>query len=162
LSRQELRRREAEIIAFSEIGDFIDAPVRTYSSGMYVRLAFSVAVNVDPEILIIDEVLAVGDAHFAHKCKAKLDEFKRKAAVDLVVRDRSGKEQLSLTAGEPFSVDIHYRAQAPTDRVVFGVSLLTGDGQWLFGTNTRAEGQRLPTLSGTGHVRCEFPRNSMI
>ncbi len=79
LSRREIKRREAEIIEFSGISDFIDAPVRTYSSGMYMRLAFSVAVNVAPEILIIDEVLAVGDEEFQHKCKAKLDEFKQRA-----------------------------------------------------------------------------------
>lgn len=88
LTRSEIRAREKQIIEFSEIGEFIDAPVRTYSSGMYMRLAFSIAVNVEPEILIIDEVLAVGDQHFQYKSKAKLDEFKRKdVAIILVTHD---------------------------------------------------------------------------
>jgi lipopolysaccharide transport system ATP-binding protein len=94
LTKRELRAREKEIIAFSELEEFIDAPVRTYSSGMYMRLAFSIAVNVDPEILIIDEVLAVGDEHFQHKSKAKLDEFKkRNVAIVLVTHDLGTVEQ---------------------------------------------------------------------
>lgn len=65
-----------QIIDFSELGDFIDVPVRTYSSGMYMRLAFSIAVNVQAEILLIDEILAVGDAHFQDKCLKKMKELK--------------------------------------------------------------------------------------
>jgi len=66
-----------KIIDFSELGDFIDVPVRTYSSGMYMRLAFSIAVNVQAEILLIDEILAVGDAHFQDKCLKKMKELKK-------------------------------------------------------------------------------------
>ena len=65
------------IIEFSGIGEFANQPVRTYSSGMYMRLAFSVAVNVDPEVLVVDEILAVGDFEFSRKCFARMDEFKR-------------------------------------------------------------------------------------
>lgn len=65
-----------KIIGFSELGDFIETPVRTYSSGMYMRLAFSIAVNVQAEILLIDEILAVGDAHFQNKCLEKMKELK--------------------------------------------------------------------------------------
>ena len=76
LSKQEIEKRIEEVIAFSELGDYIDSPIRTYSSGMYMRLAFSVAINVDAEILLIDEILAVGDQHFQDKCFAKLRELK--------------------------------------------------------------------------------------
>jgi|AntAceMinimDraft_8_1070364.scaffolds.fasta_scaffold00833_11 ABC-type polysaccharide/polyol phosphate transport system ATPase subunit len=71
----EIKEKMFEIIEFSEIGEFIDQPVKTYSSGMYVRLAFAVAVTLDPDILLIDEVLAVGDAYFQHKCTRKIREF---------------------------------------------------------------------------------------
>lgn len=76
LTKTEIEKRIDEIIEFSELGSFIDNPVRTYSSGMYMRLAFSVAINVDAEILLIDEILAVGDQHFQDKCFAKLKELR--------------------------------------------------------------------------------------
>lgn len=76
LTRGEIDKRLQEIIDFSELHDFIDNPVRTYSSGQYMRLAFSIAINVDAEILLIDEILAVGDQHFQDKCFAKLKELR--------------------------------------------------------------------------------------
>lgn len=76
LTQEEIERRMDDIINFSELGRFIDEPIRTYSSGMYMRLAFSIAINVDAEILLIDEILAVGDQHFQEKCYAKLRELK--------------------------------------------------------------------------------------
>src|SRR5216683_3234480 len=85
MSRAEVRARMPEIIAFSELGEFIDEPVRTYSSGMYMRLAFSVATHVDPDILIIDEILAVGDEHFFRKSRAKMEEFKRSGKTIVLV-----------------------------------------------------------------------------
>ena len=75
LTKKEIDDRLQSIIEFSELGDFIDSPVRTYSSGMYMRLAFAVAINVDADILLIDEILAVGDQHFQDKCFAKLKEL---------------------------------------------------------------------------------------
>ena len=76
LSKKEIDKRIEDIIEFSELKDFIDNPVRTYSSGMYMRLAFSIAINVDADILLIDEILAVGDQHFQEKCFEKLKELK--------------------------------------------------------------------------------------
>ena len=76
LTRKEIDERLNQIIEFSELGTFIDNPVRTYSSGMYMRLAFSVAINVDAEILLIDEILSVGDEHFQEKCFKKIEELK--------------------------------------------------------------------------------------
>ena len=78
LDRQEVRRREEGIIAFSELSDFIDQPVKTYSSGMFVRLAFSVSTSFDPDILIIDEVLTVGDQIFQKKCTDRILSFKKR------------------------------------------------------------------------------------
>ncbi|MDX1583352.1 MAG: ABC transporter ATP-binding protein [Thermoanaerobaculia bacterium] len=78
LSSSEVKRRLPEIFEFSELDSFLDQPVKTYSSGMYMRLAFSVAVNVDPDILVIDEALAVGDGHFQKKCIDRIREFQRK------------------------------------------------------------------------------------
>ncbi len=78
LTKSQIDKRINKIIAFSELGDFIDSPVRTYSSGMYMRLAFSVAINVDAEILLIDEILAVGDKRFQEKCLNKMLELKEK------------------------------------------------------------------------------------
>lgn len=75
LTRKEIDKRLNDIIEFSELQDFIDNPVRTYSSGQYMRLAFSIAINVDAEILLIDEILAVGDQHFQDKCFNKLQEL---------------------------------------------------------------------------------------
>ena len=76
LTKAEIEKRVDDIIEFSELGEFIDNPVRTYSSGMYMRLAFSIAINVDAEILLIDEILAVGDQHFQDKCFDKLKELR--------------------------------------------------------------------------------------
>ncbi len=77
LSKKELTEKFDEIVEFSELEDFIDAPVKTYSSGMYMRLAFSVAINVNPDILLIDEVLAVGDSSFTSKCLERIKQLKQ-------------------------------------------------------------------------------------
>ena len=76
LTKEQIDARIDDIIEFSELGDFIDNPVRTYSSGMYMRLAFSVAINVDAEILLVDEILSVGDQHFQEKCLNKMKELR--------------------------------------------------------------------------------------
>ena len=76
MTKKEIDDRLEDIIEFSELQNFIDNPVRTYSSGMYMRLAFSVAINVDADILLIDEILSVGDEHFQNKCFDKMLELK--------------------------------------------------------------------------------------
>lgn len=85
LSRRETRERLADIIAFSELGDFIDNPVRNYSSGMYMRLGFSVAVHVDPHVLLIDEVLAVGDLAFQGKCLDRIQKMQHEGRTIILV-----------------------------------------------------------------------------
>lgn len=85
LSRKEIDRRAGEMIAFSELEEFIDNPVRTYSSGMYMRLAFAVAIHVDADILLIDEILAVGDASFQSKCFRRLREIKQEGTTIVLV-----------------------------------------------------------------------------
>ena len=90
LSKREIARRFDEIVEFAELKDFIDAPVKTYSSGMYMRLGFAVAIHVDPEVLLVDEVLAVGDEGFTHKCLDKFAEFKRRGKTILLVTHALG------------------------------------------------------------------------
>jgi lipopolysaccharide transport system ATP-binding protein len=85
LSRAEIDKKIGEIQSFAELGDFFDRPVKIYSSGMYVRLAFSFAVSVDPDVLIIDEALSVGDAYFQQKCLIKVREYKEKGTTILFV-----------------------------------------------------------------------------
>jgi ABC-type polysaccharide/polyol phosphate transport system ATPase subunit len=85
LTKREIAERFDEIVSFAELEPFIDAPVKTYSSGMYMRLGFAVAINVDPDVLLVDEVLAVGDEAFTHKCLDKFAEFRRRGRTVLLV-----------------------------------------------------------------------------
>src|SRR5574344_923162 len=85
LTRKEIESRIEDIIEFSELREFIDNPVRTYSSGMYMRLAFSVAINVNAEILLIDEILSVGDQHFQEKCFEKMKQLKDEGKTMVIV-----------------------------------------------------------------------------
>lgn len=91
LTRKEIEQRLDEIIDFSELGKYIDNPVRTYSSGMYMRLAFSVAINVNADILLIDEILAVGDANFQNKCFNKMLEIKKAGTTIVLVSHSLGQ-----------------------------------------------------------------------
>jgi len=85
LTKKEITKKFAEIVRFAELEDFIEAPVKTYSSGMYMRLGFSIAINVNPEVLLVDEVLAVGDAAFVPKCLDRIDDFRRRKKTILFV-----------------------------------------------------------------------------
>ncbi len=106
LTKREIHERFDEIVDFAELREFIDAPVKTYSSGMYMRLGFAVAIHVDPDVLLVDEVLAVGDEGFTHKCLDKFGEFRRRGKTILLVThslnlvERFCDEAVWLDAGE--------------------------------------------------------------
>lgn len=129
LNHAEIERRLDDIIAFSELEEFIDNPVRTYSSGMYMRLAFAVAINVDADILLIDEILAVGDVSFQTKCFEKLKEIKRNGTTIVIVShvmsqieqicDRAIwiEEGLLMEDGKPRDVGQHYLASMEDKRL---------------------------------------------
>ena len=89
-SRQEMERRMDDILRFADIGDFVNQPVKTYSSGMFVRLAFALAINVDPEILIVDEALSVGDVFFQAKCYRRMEEMMKNGTTILMVSHDMG------------------------------------------------------------------------
>jgi lipopolysaccharide transport system ATP-binding protein len=181
LSRQEIDKALPSIEAFAEIGEFIERPVKEYSSGMYVRLAFSTAIHVDPEILIVDEALAVGDAVFANRCVRKFQELReRKITVLFVSHDLGLVKQLSDRAilllhgrieaqGTPKDVINRYiglvlERQEPTikkDERVRG-SFRHGDGaSEILGVQIlNARGEALALVSSgepvTVRVRCRF------
>lgn len=98
MSRNEVKDRMPAIIEFAELGDFIDEPVRTYSSGMFMRLAFAVATHVDPDVLIIDEILSVGDEHFSRKSQAKMNEFRQNGKTIVLVTHDLGTVQSWCTS----------------------------------------------------------------
>ena len=111
LSRRQISDRFDEIVEFAELEDFIEAPVKTYSSGMYVRLGFAVAIHVNPDILLVDEVLAVGDEGFSLKCLDKFAEFKRRGKTILLVThglsmiERFCDQAVWLEAGQNRTID---------------------------------------------------------
>src|SRR5437762_7190252 len=117
LTKQEIQSRFDDIVDFAELREFIDAPVKTYSSGMYMRLGFAVAIHVDPDVLLVDEVLAVGDEGFTHKCLDKFSEFHRRGKTVLIVThslnliERLCDDAVWLDAGEK-------RAEGDPKRVV--------------------------------------------
>lgn len=90
LSRRAISEQMDEIVRFAELEDVIDEPVRTYSTGMWMRLAFSIATSVDPDILLLDEVMAVGDASFAEKCRARMERFKDRGKSILIASHDMG------------------------------------------------------------------------
>ena len=120
LTKKEIDARIKDIVDFSELAEFIDNPVRTYSSGMYMRLAFSVAINVDADVLLIDEILAVGDANFQTKCFNKLKEIKAQGTTIVIVSHALGQieqicdraiwihEGLIKAEGPPKEIDLEY------------------------------------------------------
>src|SRR5258706_5654005 len=146
LSKREVARRFDEIVEFAELKDFIDAPVKTYSSGMYMRLGFAVAIHVDPDVLLVDEVLAVGDEGFTNKCLDKFSEFKRGGRPILLVTHSLGlverfcDEALWLDGGK-------VRGEGDPRRVVgaYLTDVERSEEKQLVATEARTE-QEAPTL----------------
>lgn len=227
--RTEIQRRLDEIIAFAELERFVDVPVKHYSSGMYVRLGFSVAVHTAPEILLVDEVLAVGDQVFQQKCLKRISELRRDGVTIVLVShglesirslceraiwlqdggvqadgssaevvdqylaysnrhyyqqelagrsdakgldvrtvggNRWGTFQAEITSlrfldadgnpcwefetGQPFTVEIRYRAHEPIRRPAFGVAIYREDGVHISGTNTSVDHFAIEAIEGDG------------
>ncbi len=149
-SRKETERVLPDIIGFAELGDFLDAAVKTYSSGMYTRLAFAVAAFVDPDVLLIDEILAVGDEYFQRKCFAKLNEFRARRKTicfvshDLAAVQRLCRRGLLLSNGE-------VRAEGDIKRVVEAYAELVEAQEQHLIAGAAPRGDRW----GTGEVRIE-------
>ncbi len=125
LSRTEIRERFDDIVAFAGLAEFIDNPVKTYSSGMYMRLGFAIAVTVDPDILLIDEVLAVGDEAFQHKCVGRIQEFKANGkTIVFVSHDLGSIERLCDEAAwlHRGRVEAHGGAREVIDRYLYHVA----------------------------------------
>src|SRR6266853_1553297 len=151
LSKREIQARFDEIVDFAELREFIDAPVKTYSSGMYMRLGFAVAINVDPDVLLVDEVLAVGDEGFTHKCLDKFGEFRRRGKTILLVThslnlvERFCDDAVWLDAGQK-------RAEGDPKRVVGAYLTKVGEGEdaLLAATTARAVGTAQPPAEADG------------
>ncbi len=216
IPREDVRRRFDAIVEFAGLREFIDQPVRHYSSGMYVRLGFAVAVELDPDILLIDEVLAVGDVNFQLKCLGRIREFQRRgktllfvshalqtveefcdeaflihrgelvargAPTDVVLTyirrymgegghirtleygtrdaeitgvrllDETGAEANAFLSGRSLTVEIAYTARRRIERPVFGFALKTGNGLYVFGSNTQILGHAIEAIEGDGVMR---------
>jgi len=216
IPRADVRRRFDAIVDFAGLREFIDMPVKHYSSGMYVRLAFAVAVEMDPDILLIDEVLAVGDMAFQMKCLDRLRDFQQRGktilfvshALDMVeefcdevflihdgrlirrgppgevifdylraymvrlgllnveehgtreveirrvrLLDAGGRETVAFPTGQPMVIEVHYHANRRVANPVFGFNLKTGNGFYIFGSNTQIAKYPIPAIAGDGVMR---------
>ena len=219
IPREDVRKKFDRIVDFAELRDFIDMPVKHYSSGMYVRLGFAVAVEVDPDILLIDEVLAVGDISFQLKCLDRIREFQQRGKTllfvshalqtveefcheaflihhgqlvdrgdpgDVILKfirsymgeggglytqeygsravefgnvrllDAAGKDAISFETGGPLTIEIPYVAHRRVEKPVFGFSLKTGNGMYIFGSNTQIEKHGISSIEGEGIVRLDL------
>lgn len=132
MTRAEIKRKFDEIVAFSEVGKFLDTPVKRYSSGMYVRLAFSVAAHLDPEILIVDEVLAVGDAAFQKKCLGKMQEVSRKHGRTVLFVSHNMSAVLQLTSRAVVLDKGRVIFNGPTEKAVEQFNCSLGNGSAIF------------------------------
>ena len=219
IPREAIRRRMDHIIEFAGLRDFIDMPVKHYSSGMYVRLGFAVAIEMNPDILLVDEVLAVGDVAFQMKCLDRIRKFQQAGKTLLFVShaletvqefcddvilihegrmmmmgppdevifnylqsymvrlghlnveehgtrevemssvrllNDAGEEVVDIESGKAFTVEIRYQAKQRIERPVFGFNIKTGNGFYVFGSNTQIEGVPVEALDGEGRVKLTF------
>lgn len=216
IPREDVRRRYDHIVAFAGLAEFMDMPVKHYSSGMYVRLGFAVATELNPDVLLVDEVLAVGDIAFQLKCLDRIRDFQRRGKTlllvshalqtveefcheafllyrgemvargdppdvilkymtsfmgeggylyrqefgtreaeftDVVLRGPDGTESASFQTGRALHVDIGYRAKARIENPVFGFSIKTGNGLYVYGSNTQLAKCAVPFIEGEGAMR---------
>jgi ABC-type polysaccharide/polyol phosphate transport system ATPase subunit len=216
IPREDIRKRFDHIVEFAGLRDFIDMPVKHYSSGMYVRLAFSVAIEMNPDILLVDEVLAVGDMAFQMKCLDRIRAFQRQGKTILLVShaletveefcsdvllihegrlimqgaptevistylrqymvrigmlnveehgtreiemrairllDEEGRESSTFRSGGAMTVEIDYASQRRIERPVFGFNIKTGNGFYVFGSNTQIAHVPIDAVEGNGRVR---------
>ena len=216
IPREDIRKRFDHIVDFAGLRDFIDMPVKHYSSGMYVRLAFSVAIEMNPDILLVDEVLAVGDMAFQMKCLDRIRAFQRQGKTILLVShaletveefcsdvllihegrlimqgdptevistylrqymvrigllnveehgtreiemrsirllDEDGRESATFRSGGAMTVEIDYAAQRRIERPVFGFNIKTGNGFYVFGSNTQIAQIPIDAVEGNGRIR---------
>ncbi|MBP5787008.1 MAG: ABC transporter ATP-binding protein [Kiritimatiellae bacterium] len=219
IPREDVKKKFDRIVDFAELKDFIDMPVKQYSSGMYVRLGFAIAVEVDPDILLVDEVLAVGDFAFQLKCLARIREFQRRGKTllfvshalqtveefchevflvnqgrlvakgepgDVVLQfirsamgkgeglctqeygtrevelgavrllDAAGQEAGTFETGGAMTVEIPYAAKRRVEKPVFGFSVKTGNGAYVYGSNTQLAGTVIPSIEGEGTVKLDL------
>lgn len=215
IPREDIRKRFDAILDFSGLHEFIDQPVKNYSSGMYVRLGFAVSTELDPDILLIDEVLAVGDIAFQLKCLDRIRQFQRRgktlmfvshalqtveefcdevflvhhgqivdrgdpAAVTLnMIRnysgegggifaqefgnrtveitgvkllDSNGSEAATFDSGGRLKIAVNYKASEQISNPVFGYSIKTANGMYLYGTNTQIAGFDINSINGSGEI----------
>jgi hypothetical protein len=154
LTKREISERFDDIVDFAELREFIDAPVKTYSSGMYMRLGFAVAINVNPDVLLVDEVLAVGDEGFTHKCLDKFAEFKRSNKTILLVThslnliERFCDEALWLDGGRAMS-------HGDPKRVVGAYLTRVEEGEEKLLAETTAKALEIASRGVTGSERRE-------
>ncbi|MGD9611351.1 MAG: ABC transporter ATP-binding protein [Kiritimatiellia bacterium] len=219
IPRETVKKKFDRIVDFAELREFIDMPVKHYSSGMYVRLGFAVAVEVDPDILLIDEVLAVGDISFQLKCLDRIRDFQKRGKTILFVShalqtveefcheaflihhgqlvergdpgdvilkyvrsfmgegggvftqefgtravemgavrllDAAGRDAATFASGETLTVEIPYVARRRIEQPVFGFSIKTANGMYVYGSNTQLARYDLPYVEGAGTVKLDL------